>query len=123
MSYKVFTSFGDPDWGDVFQPDKVAATLVAFGLIFGFFALPSLIVSALFAALLFWIIREFPQRGSQMAVLLCSLVYAGWPSIWAATTRQEVTQAYGVQILLVPILSLICLVAGRTAANNHLGRP
>lgn len=104
------------------QPDLALALLLSLAMILGFFTLPSLLASALFAALLFWITRKFPQRGSQIAVLTCSIFYASGPIIWAATTDKEATNAFGIQFLLIPILSFVCVVAGRAAANSDMGR-
>ena len=120
IAYRAFAPLGPSDWSDVLQPEKTVNMLLGLAMILGFFAMPSLVVSGLFAALLYWVIRRFPQRGTQKAVLFCNVVYAGWSCIWAATADQEATSAYGIQILLVPILSFICLVAGRTAANSDL---
>ena len=122
MSWEVLPPLSQLDSDMFSQPDLALALLLSLAMVLAFFALPSLLASAIFAALLFWVTRKFPQRGSQIAVLTCSIFYASGPIIWAATTDTEATNALGIQFLLIPTLSFVCVVAGRAAANSDMGR-
>ncbi len=133
-------SWFESSWRDL--DAEVLHTLLP-GLVLGSVAV--LVPSTVFAILLYLIARRFPYRASHLAVLLCGIAFVilslgpamvmilagNWTNeMFIVLTDPFVIGSYlgrsywpglflnplGSQLLLVPILTFICIVAGRRRA-------
>lgn len=135
-------SWYESPWGDLER--ELLLALVP-SLVVG--SVTVLVPTAVFATLLYLIVRRFPYRGSHLAVLLCGIAFVAlslgpavvmilagdWTNeMFVVLADPFVIGSYlgrpswpklflnplGSQLVLIPILTVICIVAGQTARRS-----
>ena len=135
-------SLYESSWGDL---DPELLLVLVPSLVAG--SVTVLVPTAAFATLLYLIVRKFPYRSSHLAVLLCGfsfVILSMGPALVMILTGNWTNEMFvvladpfvigtylgnplwpklflnplGSQLILIPILTVICIVVGRTAKRS-----